>query len=142
MMLYQYRRLRECTADVFVAHSDDSCIFVLLYVQVASTVCYRLLLQPCVNNKANMMSAGASTTISNNGNSSSNSNHNSPTMFCPSTLRTLIRSSMDLEVTEMGHTMSHAVREDALAYVRRDPAIDTILEVVLFSKGFAAQVRF
>jgi serine O-acetyltransferase len=36
--------------------------------------------------------------------------------------------------------MKEAIREDALAMCRRDPATDTILEVVLFHKGYAALV--
>lgn len=41
---------------------------------------------------------------------------------------------------ELGHTMSEAVRADALAVVKRDPACETLLEVVLFMKGFASLV--
>jgi serine O-acetyltransferase len=40
----------------------------------------------------------------------------------------------------MGHTMSYAVREDALCVWRRDPACETLLEVVLFMKGFLSLV--
>jgi serine O-acetyltransferase len=36
--------------------------------------------------------------------------------------------------------MRDAIRDDALAVCQRDPAMDTILEVVLFSKGYAALV--
>ena len=36
--------------------------------------------------------------------------------------------------------MRDAIRADATAVVDRDPAMDTLLEVVLFSKGFAALV--
>eukprot|EP00559_Dactyliosolen_fragilissimus_P003297 CAMPEP_0184872678 /NCGR_PEP_ID=MMETSP0580-20130426/41426_1 /TAXON_ID=1118495 /ORGANISM="Dactyliosolen fragilissimus" /LENGTH=401 /DNA_ID=CAMNT_0027375509 /DNA_START=283 /DNA_END=1489 /DNA_ORIENTATION=+ len=36
--------------------------------------------------------------------------------------------------------MEHAVAEDALACVRRDPACDTLLEAVLFFKGFSSLV--
>lgn len=40
----------------------------------------------------------------------------------------------------MGHSMTEAVREDALAIWRRDPACETLLEAVLFMKGFLALV--
>jgi len=86
---------------------------------VAQTVCYRLLLQPC---------------------SKQNNNSGGSVMFCPFKLKELIRDSMDSDMLEMGHTMKHSIREDALAVCRRDPAMDTILEVVLFSKGYAALV--
>jgi len=80
---------------------------------VASTVAYRLLLQPT--------SSSAS--------------------FCPSALKSILTDAIRSdEKLEMGHTMSEAVRKDALAVLRRDPACDTVLEVVLFFKGFAALV--
>lgn len=55
-------------------------------------------------------------------------------------LRNLIREAMNSDVREMHHTISEAIREDALAVCRRDPATETVLEVVLFSKGYAALV--
>ena len=85
---------------------------------VAHTVCYRLLLQDC--NSQNQQKNGR--------------------MFCPATLQKLLRSSMDSDVLELGHTMKEAIREDAMAVCQRDPAMDTVLEVVLFSKGYAALV--
>jgi serine O-acetyltransferase len=88
---------------------------------VAASVCYRLLLQPCSG--------------------PNNGEHMQPTaMFCPHSLRGLFRECMSSQELELGHTMSAAIREDALAVCRRDPATDTVLEVVLFSKGFAALV--
>jgi serine O-acetyltransferase len=91
---------------------------------VASTVCYRLLLHPC--------QSGATTT---NG-----SNQQPSAMYCPNSLKGLLRESMSSDVLELGNTMADAIREDALAVCRRDPATDTALEVVLFSKGYAALV--
>ena len=43
-------------------------------------------------------------------------------------------------ILEMGWTMSQAMRADCRAFVTRDPAMNTLLEVVLFSKGYAALV--
>ena len=36
--------------------------------------------------------------------------------------------------------MSYSVREDALSILKRDPAVETLLEAVLFMKGFHALV--
>lgn len=82
---------------------------------VARTVCYRLLLQPCQPSLS------------------------SP--FCPHELHEILRSCFEnTESLEAGHTMASAVREDCAAVCRRDPAMDTLLQVVLFSKGFASLV--
>ena len=87
---------------------------------VASTVCYRLLLTPCTNG--------------------SSSNGSSRPTFCPNSLQALIRDAIASPMLELGHTMADAIQQDALAVCRRDPATDTLLEVVLFSKGYAALV--
>mmetsp|Transcript_28399 Transcript_28399/g.52400 ORF Transcript_28399/g.52400 Transcript_28399/m.52400 type:complete len:635 (-) Transcript_28399:88-1992(-) len=60
--------------------------------------------------------------------------------ICPKFLRDLLEDSFKGGELEMGHTMSEAVREDALAIVRRDPAVETLLEAVLFMKGFHSLV--
>jgi hypothetical protein len=60
--------------------------------------------------------------------------------ICPNFLRRLIEGSFDSPDMEMGHTMTEAVREDALAILRRDPACETLLEAVLFMKGFHSLV--
>ncbi len=60
--------------------------------------------------------------------------------ICPELLLQTIYNSFMSDELELGHTMSDAVREDALAVVRRDPACETLLEVVLFMKGFASLV--
>jgi serine O-acetyltransferase len=87
---------------------------------VASTVCYRLLLTPC-NKTASPQSPVP--------------------IFCPHSLQALIRECLaDSEILEMGHTMGEATIADAQAVCRRDPATDSVLEVVLFSKGYAALV--
>lgn len=93
---------------------------------VASTICYRLLLQPCSGSVGNK-SAG-------------NSAAQPVAMFCPNTLKDLIRSCLDSPLLECGHTMADAVRHDIEAVCRRDPAMDTYLQVILFSKGFGALV--
>jgi serine O-acetyltransferase len=102
---------------------------------VAATVCYRLLLQPCnINFRTASMALGGLPQPP------SLIPSEPPTMFCPNSLRALIRDSMDSPQLEQGHTMAHAIRQDALAVVRRDPAVNSVLEVVLFSKGYAALV--
>jgi serine O-acetyltransferase len=85
---------------------------------IAMTICYRILQCPCT-----IQSGGF------------------PAVFCPKSLNELIRKAMYREdILEMSHNMSEAVRLDALAVLDRDPACETLLEVVLFMKGFAALV--
>lgn len=60
--------------------------------------------------------------------------------LCPQLLLQTIHNSFFSDELELGHTMAEAVRADAMAVVRRDPACDTLLEVVLFMKGFASLV--
>lgn len=60
--------------------------------------------------------------------------------LCPNMLLQTIHNAFMADELELGHTMSEAVRADALAVVKRDPACDTLLEVVLFMKGFASLV--
>jgi hypothetical protein len=88
---------------------------------VASTVCYRLLLHsPCEK--------------------SIQKRDDTPPMFCPHAMRSILLDALyNQEHLEYGHTMSHAVRQDALCVLDRDPACETLLEVVLFTKGFAAK---
>jgi hypothetical protein len=50
-------------------------------------------------------------------------------------LRRLIHLCMDSDMEEKGSTFSEAIRKDAMAVVERDPATESILEVVLFAKG-------
>ena len=64
----------------------------------------------------------------------------SSAMVCPIFLQNTFLSCFDSDELEMGHTMSEAVREDAICVWRRDPACDTLLEVVLFMKGFLSLV--
>jgi serine O-acetyltransferase len=90
---------------------------------VACTICYRLLLHPCGKIPAQQATTAATAP-----------------MFCPNSLRGLVSDAIASELLEEGHTMADAIREDALAVCRRDPATDTLLEVVLFAKGFAALV--
>jgi serine O-acetyltransferase len=91
---------------------------------VAATVCYRLLLHPCQS-------------------SSQQRGTSAPPMFCPSTLREILRGALSdnqESFLELGHTMAEAVRKDTLAVLDRDPACETLLEVVLFMKGWCALV--
>jgi serine O-acetyltransferase len=61
--------------------------------------------------------------------------------FCPDALKRILTTAMyDDDTLEHGHTMAEAVRADALAVLDRDPAAQTLLEVVLFYKGFSALV--
>lgn len=94
------------------------------YDAVASTVCYRLLQTPC----------------NDDGNTFNHVPQASKPTFCPNSLKKVIREAISSEILEHGHTMADAIQQDALAVCRRDPATDTILEVVLFSKGYAALV--
>lgn len=52
----------------------------------------------------------------------------------------LIQTALQSSELEAGHTMKDAIREDAQAIVRRDPACETILEAIMFMKGFCALV--
>ena len=67
--------------------------------------------------------------------------------ICPNYLRHLLEESFSIRSEEdddshleLGHTMSYSVREDAMAILKRDPAVETLLEAVLFMKGFHALV--
>eukprot|EP00934_Nitzschia_sp_Nitz4_P004662 Nitzschia sp. Nitz4//scaffold335_size18684//5600//7308//NITZ4_008769-RA/size18684-augustus-gene-0.11-mRNA-1//1//CDS//3329548273//4652//frame0 len=89
---------------------------------IAFTICYRLLQRPCYSN----------------GNSSAE-----PPMFCPHSLNSILQEALyttDPCLQELGHNMAEAVILDALAVLDRDPACDTLLEVILYMKGFAALV--
>ncbi|KAL3759829.1 hypothetical protein ACHAWU_007573 [Discostella pseudostelligera] len=92
---------------------------------------------PCAYEPATSFEEIISRIVSHRLSSCSGGNEN----ICPTFLRNLLeesfRNTTDLE---MGHTMSEAVREDALAIVRRDPACETLLEAVLFMKGFHSLV--
>ncbi|CAJ1967350.1 unnamed protein product [Cylindrotheca closterium] len=83
---------------------------------VAATVCYRMLLK-----------------------------EPTPTMdgvFCPHALKGIFQKAFrDDQNLEMGqYSIKEAVRKDAQAVIDRDPACETLLEVVLFYKGFSALV--
>jgi serine O-acetyltransferase len=92
---------------------------------VAATMCYRMLLHP-QNGQATVVDP---------------STGSCSTMFCPSALRGIFQKAfLNQDSFEMGHTMKEAVRKDAMAIIDRDPACETLLEVVLFYKGFAALV--
>ena len=56
------------------------------------------------------------------------------------TLECLIRQTLHDDYLELGYTCGQALRRDSLAVCERDPAMFHILEVVLFSKGYAALV--
>ena len=96
---------------------------------IAHTICYRLLSKPCGGNNSNSNS------------SNSNNNSNGPPVFCPHTLHSILLDCLhNTSILEYGSTMREAVLADWQAVVRRDPAMDTHLQVLLFSKGFAALV--
>lgn len=60
---------------------------------------------------------------------------------CPKFLqKAMLEALMTQDHTEMGHLPQHAIREDCATYVRRDPACESLLEVILFFKGFASLV--
>jgi serine O-acetyltransferase len=105
---------------------------------VACTITYRLLLKPC------HMGGGAGASVSPPSSAAAAAaNNNNPLMFSPNSLRVILADALQADQTailEAGHTLSEAVRLDALAVCDRDPAVDTLLEVVLFLKGFAALV--
>ena len=69
-----------------------------------------------------------------------NQNSSSGPDVCPKVVRKILSIALDSSELEMGHTMSEAVQEDAEACVRRDPACESVLEVILYFKGFAALV--
>jgi serine O-acetyltransferase len=113
---------------------------------VATTITYRLLLRPCTQPP---LPSTTSTTTTTEGSSLP------PPAFCPYTLRGIIAQALqqsppvsskqppppdDSVFTEGGHTLSEAIRRDAQVVLERDPAVDTLLEVVLFLKGFAGLV--
>jgi len=100
---------------------------------VAMTVCYRLLQTPCKQAQLQLQ-------LQLQPHEQQYVPPEQP-VFCPNMMYDIFRRALfnpgDLE---LGHTMSEAVRHDVLAVLDRDPACDTILEVVLFMKGFAALV--
>jgi serine O-acetyltransferase len=60
---------------------------------------------------------------------------------CPLALAAMFRDELACDtILELSHTASQGIRHDALAYVDRDPACETLLEAILFFKGFAATV--
>ncbi len=65
---------------------------------------------------------------------------NNSTIMSTIEISTIIEEAMNSKDLEYGHTMADAVCQDILACVKRDPACETELEVVLFYKGFAALV--
>ncbi|MGK3734576.1 MAG: serine O-acetyltransferase [Bacillariaceae sp.] len=71
-------------------------------------------------------------------------NHNNGSNFCslrnPETFFQLTLKCMHSKVIEHGSTMAEAIRADAMAVLERDPATDSLLEVVLFAKGYSALV--
>lgn len=104
---------------------------------VAATVCHRLLL----HDDGHHWCAGASaTTPTSQLHGQGTASGPALDAFAPNSCRALLRQAFESEIRELGHTMGAAVRDDVAAVVDRDPAMDTYLEVVLFSKGFAALV--
>ena len=59
---------------------------------------------------------------------------------CSPMLLRMLRDALASPELEANHDMSSAIRADAEAIVRRDPACETLLEAIMFFKGFAALV--
>lgn len=69
------------------------------------------------------------------------SDHQSTFSIDPNALKQIfVQAFRNRENLEGGHTLSQATRRDVEAAMDRDPACQTLLEVVLFFKGFAALV--
>lgn len=120
------RLLRQTTLAPVVSSFEDA---------VAQIMCQRLLLP--ARGGIDVISPSFYNTSSN----ISENDEERVTSECPISpkgLRKLIHMCMKSEVKEAGWTMSEAIRKDAMAVVERDPAMDTILEVVLFAKGYMA----
>ena len=67
----------------------------------------------------------------------------SPVLFCPHSLYGILKEALlNTSNRVLGHNMSEAVQKDIMAVLDRDPACDTVLEVVLFMKGFSALVSY
>jgi hypothetical protein len=94
---------------------------------VAQSLCHRLLL-----------SSVHSATRNSDPNCASDDDDICP--MSPVAFLKLVRQCMDSPLQEHGWTMREAIRMDAKAVVERDPAMDTLLEVVLFAKGYSALV--
>ncbi len=60
--------------------------------------------------------------------------------MCIDALTDMFVDTMKSDELEHGHTMINAIRMDMLAYVKRDPACESALEVLLYFKGFASLV--
>jgi hypothetical protein len=89
---------------------------------VIQTLCHRLLLP-------------STTLVNPRGVFSDEQNANDRYTMSPQGLRKLVLLCKDSDIEEKGCSFSEAIRKDALAVVERDPATESILEVVLFAKG-------
>jgi serine O-acetyltransferase len=108
---------------------------------VAVTVCYRLLLLQDKNIGGHEQYQESGNDGGGDGAGAQQRRSSSLSLlFSPNSCQSLIRSAFDSDMLELGHTMKEAVRMDVAAVVDRDPAMDTYLEVVLYSKGFASLV--
>jgi serine O-acetyltransferase len=97
----------------------------------------RLPLPTCASKSATSFEEVVSRIVSHRLSSCSGGNEN----ICPTFLRNLLEEAFrNTDDLEMGHSMIEAVRADALAILRRDPACETLLEAVLFMKGFHSLV--
>ena len=61
-------------------------------------------------------------------------------VMCVESLTEMFAETMQSKELEHGHTMTNAIRMDMLAHVKRDPACESPLEVLLYFKGFASLV--
>mmetsp|Transcript_17496 Transcript_17496/g.38240 ORF Transcript_17496/g.38240 Transcript_17496/m.38240 type:complete len:573 (+) Transcript_17496:201-1919(+) len=76
----------------------------------------------------------------NGGSSSSSGGGDGGLIPCSPMLLHMLRDALASPELEANHDMSSAIRADAEAIVRRDPACETLLEAIMFFKGFAALV--
>ncbi|KAG7356316.1 serine acetyltransferase [Nitzschia inconspicua] len=112
------RLLRRTVLAPHVASFEDA---------VIQTLCHRLLLP----------SASPLNQDANNSNEDESVNDDRYPVS-PQGLRKLVHLCMDSDMEEKGWTFAEAIRKDAMAVVERDPAMESILEVVLFAKGYMA----
>lgn len=95
---------------------------------IVQIVCHKLLLPTWSDRLTTMNGSGQR----------GDENNNNKYPMAPDGLRKLATMCMESDIEEKGWLIGEAIRNDALAVVERDPAMDTLLEVVLFAKGYMA----
>jgi len=89
---------------------------------VARTISYRLTMMGGGNNRTTTTASPTHLAMSEND------------------VYTIFMTALQSPELEMDHTMEEAIRMDAIACIHRDPACETLLEVILFYKGYASLV--